>query len=84
MNYKRSKYFTTSNKRKVKYFYLDSKSQITIIFFHGFMSDMTGKKPSTLQKFCIKKKLGFVSLRIELKFTLFSLNAILETLNASI
>ena len=44
MSYKRSKYFTTSNKTKIKYFFLNKKSQINVVFFHGFMSDMIGKK----------------------------------------
>ena len=60
MNYKRSKYFITSNKRKIKYLFIKKKSQITIVFFHGFMSDMIGKKPVTIQKFCKKRKLSFL------------------------
>ena len=60
MNYKRSKYFTTSNKRKIKYLYIKKKSQITIVFFHGFMSDMVGAKPAAIQKFCRKHKLNFL------------------------
>ena len=60
MSYKRSKYFTTSNKKKIKYFFLNKKSQITVVFFHGFMSDMIGKKPTSIQKFCRKKKIGFI------------------------
>ena len=60
MNYKRSKYFTTSNKRKIKYLYIKKKSQITIVFFHGFMSDMIGAKPTAIQKFCKKRKLNFL------------------------
>ena len=60
MNYKRSKYFTTSNKRKIKYLYIKKKSQITIVFFHGFMSDMIGAKPAAIQKFCKKQKLNFL------------------------
>ena len=60
MNYKRSKYFTTSNKRKIKYLYIKKKSQITIVFFHGFMSDMIGAKPAAIQKFCKKRKLNFL------------------------
>ena len=52
MSYKKSKYFSTSSKRKIKYLFLDQKSQITVIFFHGFMSDMTGDKPIAVQKFC--------------------------------
>ena len=60
MNYKRSKYFTTLNKRKIKYLYIKKKSQITIVFFHGFMSDMIGAKPAAIQKFCKKRKLNFL------------------------
>ena len=60
MSYKRSKYFLTSNKRKIKYLFLNKKSQITVVFFHGFMSDMLGEKPNTIQKFCTKKKIGFI------------------------
>ena len=59
MNYKRSKYFTTLGKRKIKYLFIKKKSQITIVFFHGFMSDMIGAKPTAIQKFCKKQKLKF-------------------------
>ena len=60
MSYKRSKYFLTSSKRKIKYLFLNTKKQIIVVFFHGFMSDMIGKKPNTIQKFCTKKKIGFI------------------------
>ena len=60
MSYKKSKYFTTSSKRKIKYLFLDKKSQITIVFFHGFMSDMMGAKPIAIEKFCKKQKLNFL------------------------
>ena len=60
MNYKRSKYFTTSHKRKIKYLFIKKNSQITIIFFHGFMSNMIGAKPTAIQKFCRKQKLNFL------------------------
>ena len=60
MNYKRSKYFTTSSKRKIKYLYIKKNSQITVVFFHGFMSDMIGTKPMAIQKFCRKQKLDFL------------------------
>jgi len=60
MNYKRSKYFTTSSKRKIKYLFIKKNSQITVVFFHGLMSDMIGKKPSAVQKFCRKLKLNFL------------------------
>ena len=60
MTYKRSKYFLTPSKRKIKYLILNKKSQITVVFFHGFMSDMVGKKPSAIQKFCRKKNINFL------------------------
>ena len=60
MNYKRSKYFTTSNKKRIKYFFLNKSSEITVVFFHGFMSDMIGKKPNAVEKFCRSKKINFM------------------------
>jgi len=60
MSYKRCKFFTTSNKKKIRYYFLNKKSQFTVIFFHGFMSDMIGKKPISIQKFCNKRKLNFL------------------------
>ena len=60
MNYKRSKYFSTSSRKKIRYLYIKKNSQITVVFFHGFMSDMNGTKPSAIQKFCTKYKLNFL------------------------
>ena len=60
MSYKRSKYFTTSSKKKIKYLFVKKNSHITVVFFHGLMSDMIGKKPSFIQAFCRKKKLNFL------------------------
>ena len=60
MTYKRSKYFTTSNKKRIKYLLIRKNSQITVVFFHGFMSDMVGAKPTAIQKFCRKLKLNFL------------------------
>ena len=57
MNYKKSKYFTTLNKTRIKYSLIKKKAQITVVFFHGFMSDMIGAKPSAIQKICKKLKL---------------------------
>ena len=60
MNYKRSKYFTTSNKKKIKYLFIKKNSEITVVFFHGFMSDMIGEKPKSIQKFCRSRKFNFL------------------------
>ena len=74
MSYKRSKYFLTSNKRKIKYLFLNKKSQITVVFFHGFMSDMVGEKPNTIQKFCTKKKNRVFKIRIFWPWQIFRKN----------
>ena len=60
MSYKRSKYFLTPEKRKINYLLANKSSKITVVFFHGFMSDMLGKKPSALQKICRKLKVNFL------------------------
>ena len=60
MSYKRSKYFLTPRNRKINYLLINKKSQITVVFFHRFMSDMTGKKPIAVQNFCKKQKLNFL------------------------
>ena len=60
MSYIRSKYFSKFKKRKIKYFFSKKNSQITVIFFHGFMSNMNGKKPMAIQKFCFRHKLNFL------------------------
>jgi uncharacterized protein len=60
MNYQNSKYFTTLSKKKIKYLYIKGANKITVVFFHGFMSNMVGLKPAAIQKFCRKKKLSFL------------------------
>ena len=61
MTSKRFKFFITSNKKKIRYWLLNKEKDLFIIFFHGFMSDITGEKPLTFQKFCKKKKIGFLT-----------------------
>ena len=60
MSYKRSKYFLTPRNRKINYLLINKKSQITVVFFHGFMSDMIGKKPIAIENFCKKQKINFL------------------------
>ena len=60
MSYKKSKYFRKTKKIRIKYFNLNKNSLITIVFFHGFMSDMIGKKPTAILKYCRKKKINFL------------------------
>ena len=65
MSYKRSKYFTTSSKKKIKYLFIKKNSDISVVFFHGFMSDMDGAKPTALQKFCMAE--GFLPVISDIK-----------------
>ena len=60
MSYKRSKYFISRGNKKIKYFLAKKNSHLTVVFFHGFMSDMIGKKPKAIQKFCKKNNLNFL------------------------
>ena len=61
MTSKRFKFFTPSNKKKIRYQLLNKEKDLFIIFFHGFMSNIEGKKPSAFRKFCKKKKIGFLT-----------------------
>ena len=60
MSYKGSKYFTSLSKKRIKYLLIKKNSSITVVFFHGFMSDMVGAKPMAIQKFCKKQELNFL------------------------
>ena len=60
MKYKKSKYFKISSKIRIKYLFSNKNSVINVVFFHGFMSDMVGKKPIAIQNYCKKKKINFL------------------------
>ena len=59
---RRFKYIKISNSKKIRYLTNYYKKNLYIIFLHGFMSDLEGKKPLNFQKFCKKKKLGFLGI----------------------
>ena len=58
----RFKYIKLSKSKKIRYLTNYYKKNLYIIFLHGFMSDIEGKKPLNFQKFCKKKKLGFLAI----------------------
>ena len=62
MSYKRFKYFNISKTKKIRFLSTKSASKIYVIFLHGFMSDIEGKKPITFLKFSYKKKINFLAL----------------------
>ncbi len=55
-------YFKLSKSKKIRYLKHDQKNSPYIVFLHGFMSDLEGKKPLHFLKFAIKKKYGFLAL----------------------
>ena len=58
----RYSYYKLSKSKKIRYLKHSQKDKLYIVFLHGFMSDLEGKKPKTFLKFAIKNKLGFLAL----------------------
>ena len=56
------KYHKISNSKKIRYILKVYRDSQFIVFLHGFMSDLEGKKPSTFYNFAKKNKLGFLAL----------------------
>ena len=59
---KKFKYQKISKTKKLRYIDNYYKNELYIVFLPGFMSDVEGKKPQSLKRFAIKKKLGFLAL----------------------
>ena len=55
-------YLKITKFKKIRYLKLNQKNSIYIVFLHGFMSDLEGKKPKTFLNFAKKNKLGFLAL----------------------
>ena len=55
-------HFKINKNIKIRYLKIHKKESNYIVFLHGFMSDLEGKKPKTLFKFATKNKLGFMAL----------------------
>ena len=59
---KKYKYLKISKTKKIRYIHNYSNKNLYIVFFPGFMSDVEGEKPSSLKRFTIKNKLGFLAI----------------------
>ena len=55
-------YIKTTNSKKIRFLKYNQKNSIYIVFLHGFMSDLEGKKPKSFFNFAKKNKLGFLAL----------------------
>jgi len=56
------KYHQISKTKKIRFIYNTYKNTSFIVFLHGFMSDLEGKKPNAFLKFAKKNKLSFLAL----------------------
>ena len=55
-------YFKINKKKKIRYIENFKKKATYIVFLHGFMSNLEGKKPKVFYKFAKKNNLGFLAL----------------------
>ena len=53
-------YFKINKKRKIRYIKNFKKNATYIVFLHGFMSDLEGKKPIAFYNFAKKKQSWFL------------------------
>ncbi len=55
-------YYKLSKSKKIRYLKHEQNNNLYIVFLHGFMSDLEGKKPENFYKFAIKNKVGFLAI----------------------
>ena len=55
-------FYKLSKSKKIRYLKNNQKDKPYIVFLHGFMSDLDGKKPKAFLRYAIKNKLGFLAL----------------------
>ena len=59
---KKFKYLKLSKTKKLRFIDNYFEKKLYIVFLHGFMSDIEGKKPQTILRFAKKNNLGFLAL----------------------
>ena len=55
-------YFKIKRNKKIRYLNHSKRKGTYIVFLHGFMSDLEGKKPKAFYNFAKKNNLGFLAL----------------------
>ena len=55
-------YIKLNKSKKIRYLKHNQKNNVYIVFLHGFMSDLEGKKPKAFLNFAKKNKFGFLAL----------------------
>ena len=53
------KYLRISNTKKIRYLTNYFRKNLYIVFLHGFMSDLEGKKPQAFLRYAKKNKIDF-------------------------
>ena len=56
------KYLKISNNKKIRYLSNNFQDNLYIVFLHGFMSNIEGKKPVNIFRYAKKNKLGFLAI----------------------
>ena len=56
------RYLKITKTQRIRYLTSIQKNNTYIVFLHGFMSDLEGKKPNTFLNFAKRNKLGFLAL----------------------
>ncbi len=56
------KYIKISKLKKIRYLMHEQKNTTYIVFLHGFMSDLNGKKPKAFLNFAKRNKFGYLAL----------------------
>ena len=56
------KYLKITNYKKIRYLHNYKKSNLYIVFLHGFMSNIEGEKPKTILQYAKKNNLGFLAI----------------------
>ena len=56
------RYHKITKTRKIRYISKIYKNSLSIVFLHGFMSDLEGEKPKALLNFARKNKINFLAL----------------------
>ena len=56
------KYHKISKTKKIRFISSIYKNALFVVFLHGFMSDLDGKKPKAFLKFAKQNKLSFLAL----------------------
>ena len=55
-------YLKLARSKRIRYLKLKQENSAYLVFLHGFMSDLEGKKPKTFLNFAKRNKLGFLAL----------------------